>query len=216
MLALRRGCFWIARYLDQNKWIDLAKAIYRPDAKAMERENAEKLKRAVDEGRLRCPVERNSPDGGVQDRRLHMASVFAAFSAGWFIAIRQARVSSELDAALTKLLTASNTVDEQPFNAFAQTFLWAFGDNTHLSALISIPAEHLDELSSAVGRIDALLSYVGLNDENVRRMAVVRMQASNMDLTDSIRRRRALTECEPADMRFRLLSAAASGSPGQD
>jgi len=33
------------------------------------------------------------------------------------------------------------------------------------------------------------------------------MQASNMDLMDRIRSRRALTECEPADMRFRAYSA---------
>jgi hypothetical protein len=33
------------------------------------------------------------------------------------------------------------------------------------------------------------------------------MQSSNMDLTDSIRRRRALTECETSDFRFRAYSA---------
>src|SRR5438270_13897594 len=38
-------------------------------------------------------------------------------------------------------------------------------------------------------------------------MAVVRMQTSNMDLTDRIRRMRALTDCEAADMRFRAYSA---------
>jgi hypothetical protein len=43
-------------YLDQNKWIDLAKALYRADAKPKERENVESLKRAVDAGHLRFPV----------------------------------------------------------------------------------------------------------------------------------------------------------------
>jgi hypothetical protein len=30
-------------YLDQNKWIDLAKALFRPDAKPADRETAEDL-----------------------------------------------------------------------------------------------------------------------------------------------------------------------------
>jgi hypothetical protein len=41
-------------YLDQNKWIDLAKAIYRPDAKAAERDNAEKLNVRLSVPRMLC------------------------------------------------------------------------------------------------------------------------------------------------------------------
>lgn len=198
-------------YLDQNKWIDLAKAVYRPDAKPAERENAERLQRAVEAGRLRCPVSEvhlmEAYRIGDRERRLRLASVFAAFSGGWFIASRQARVSHELDAALTKLLSVADTARDNSFDAFAQNFFWAFGEKAYLSGLTSIPAESLDEISSSIGPINALLSYVGLNDESLRRTAVVRMQASNMDLTDSIRRRRALTECETSDLRFRAYSA---------
>jgi len=144
---------------------------------------------------------------GDRDRRLQLASVFAAFSGGWFIAGRQARVAYELGAALSKLLSIPNASDRQPFDAFAQNFLWAFGGPEHLSAIMSIAPERLDRISSSIGPIDALLSYVALNDENVRRMAVVRMKDSNAELTDSIRARRALTKSEAGDMRFRAYSA---------
>lgn len=198
-------------YLDQNKWIDLAKALYRTDAKATARENAEKLKHAVDSGRLRCPVsETHLMEAyriGDREQRLQLASVFAAFSGGWFIAGRQTRVPRELDAALGKLLSLPDMPDQERFEAFAQDFLWAFGETSHLSTLMSIPPERLDQISSSIGPINALLSYVGLNDESVRRTAIVRMQASNMDLTDRIRTRRALTKCEAGDIRFRAYSA---------
>jgi hypothetical protein len=98
-------------------------------------------------------------------------------------------------------------LDQQRFDAFAQDFLWAFGETSHLSTLMSIPPKRLNQISSFIGPINALLSYVGLNDESIRRTAVVRMQASNMDLTDRIRTRRALTKSEAGDMRFRAYSA---------
>jgi hypothetical protein len=198
-------------YLDQNIWIELAKALYRPDATSEARRNAEKLKEAVAAGCLRCPVgEIHLMEAyriGDRDRRVQLASVFAAFSGGWFIAGRQTRVAYELDAALSKLLSISNVSDRQPFNAFAQNFLWAFGDASHLSTLMAISPERLDQISASIGPINALLSYLGDNDENVRRTAVVRMQASNEDLTDAIRKRRALTKDEGGDMRFRAYSA---------
>jgi hypothetical protein len=137
---------------------------------------------------------------------VQLASVFAAFSGGWFIAGRQARVAYELDAALSRLLSVPNTSDRR-FDVFAQNFLWAFGDASHLSTLMSISAERLDRISSSIGPINALISYLGFNDENVRRTAVVRMQASNATLTDGIRKRRALTKSEAGDMRFRAYSA---------
>lgn len=198
-------------YFDQNKWIDLAKALYRTDGSAETRDKAKKLKHAVATGRLRCPVSEihlmEAYRIGDRDRRLQLASVFAAFSGGWFIAGRQARVAYELDAALSKLLSIPNAPDRQPFDAFARDFLWAFGDTAHLSSLMSMAPERLDRVSSSIGPIDALLSYVGLNDENVRRAAVVQMQASNADLTDRLRGRRALTKSEAGDMRFRAYSA---------
>jgi hypothetical protein len=198
-------------YLDQNIWIELAKALYRADATPEARRNAEKLKETVAAGCLRCPVgEIHLMEAyriGDRDRRLQLASVFAAFSGGWFIAGRQARVAYELDAALWKLLSIPNASDQQPFDAFAQNFLWAFGDIAHLSTLISISPQRLDQISASIGPINALLSHVGFNDENVRRTSVVRMQASNADLIDRIRARRALTKSEAGDMRFRAYSA---------
>jgi hypothetical protein len=198
-------------YLDQNKWIDLAKAIYRTDANPEARDNAEKLKHAVDAGRLRCPVSEihvmEAYRIGDRDRRLQLASVFAAFSGGWFIAGRQARVGYELDAALATLLSIPDAPNRPRFDAFAQNFLWAFGDTAHLFTLMSITPERLDKISASIGPINALLSYVGFNDENVRRTAVVRMKDSNAELTERIRTRRALTKCEAGDMRFRAYSA---------
>lgn len=198
-------------YLDQNKWIELAKALYRTDATQEARDNAEKLKQAVDAERLRCPVSEThlmeAYRVGDRDRRLQLAAVFAAFSGGWFIASRQALVARELDIALAKLLSIPNVVNQQPFDALAQNFLFAFGDTAHLSTLMSISPQRLDQISASIGPINALLSYVGLNDENVRRTSVVRMQASNADLTDRIRARRALTKSEAGDMRFRAYSA---------
>jgi hypothetical protein len=198
-------------YLDQNKWIDLTKALYRSDATTSDRENAESLKRAVAAGRLRFPVSdmhmMEAYRIGDSERRLQLASVFAQFSAGWFIASRQARVSHELDAALAALLSAANRGHRPCFDAFARDMFWAFGESSYLSSLLSIPAEHLDRISSCTGPIASLLSYVAFNDEDVRQNAVERMTASNADLMDRIRGRRAAVRCEPADIRFRMYSA---------
>src|ERR1700748_2774883 len=72
---------------------------------------------------------------------------------------------------------------------------------------MSIAPERLGRISSSIRPMNALLSYVGLNNESVRRVAVVQMQASNADLTDRIRRRRALAKSEAGDTRFRAYSA---------
>jgi hypothetical protein len=194
-------------YLDQNKWIDLAKAIYRGDAKATERDNAETLKCAVDAGRVRFPVSEvhlmEAYRIGNRERRLQLASVFAAFSGGWFVAGRQTRVSHELDGALRMLLTIERKDAQREFDAFARNFFWAFGDNSHLSSLTSIPADDLSTISSTIGPLNVLLSFVALNDEDIRRAAVVQMQSSTLDLTERIRARRALTKGETAATRFR-------------
>jgi hypothetical protein len=198
-------------YLDQNKWIDLAKALYRPDAKIADRENAETLKRAVEAGRVRCPISETHIMEvyrvGDREQRLHLASVFAMFSAGWFIASRQARLSHELEAALTTLLPAENGGLQPHFDPFAQNMLWAFGEIPYLSSLMSISSERLDRISSYAGSIDSLVSYVAFNDEGVRRDAIERMTVSNRELMDRISTRRALTRRESADMRFRVYSA---------
>jgi hypothetical protein len=198
-------------YLDQNKWIDLAKALYRADAKPADKENAERLRSAVEDGRVRFPVgETHLLEAyriGDRERRMRLASVLAAFSGGWFIASRQARLSHELDVALRKLLLMGEPSDRPSFGAFEQDFLWAFGESSHLAALTSIPEERLAAISTAVGPINGLLSYVGLNDEQIRRASVVRLKSLGLDLMDRIRSRRALTKSEPADIRFRAYSA---------
>jgi hypothetical protein len=119
---------------------------------------------------------------GDRERRLRLASVFAAYSGGWFLASRQSRVSCELDAALRKLLTSQSPTGEEPFAPFARDFFWAFGDGSYLATVTSAPSDKLAEISSSIGPVNALLSYVGHNDEDVRRAAVVQMQASNTEL----------------------------------
>ena len=198
-------------YLDQNKWIDLAKALYRADAKPEEKENAKRLSLAVEAGSLRFPVSEThlleAYRIGDRERRLRLASIFAAFSGGWFIASRQARLSHELEAALRSLLSSSTQDDRPPFDPFAQDLLWAFGESRYLAALTSIPEVRLTEISAAVGPLNALLSYVGLNDEQIRRAAVEHLTTSTLGLVERIRSRRALTKSEAADIRFRAYSA---------
>ncbi len=180
-------------YLDQNKWIELSKALYRADAKPIDKENADILRAAVAAGRVRFPISEihlmEAYRIGDRERRLRLASVFATYSGGWFIASRQARVSYELSSALRRLLLPIDG-SEPSFDAFSQDFFWAFGDASYLSTVMSIPADELAAISSSIGPVNALLSYVGLNDESIRRAAVVRMRTSNDELTDRIRSRR--------------------------
>jgi hypothetical protein len=198
-------------YLDQNKWIDLTKALYRPDATSCDRENAERLKSVVEAGRARFPVSEThimeASRIGDRERRLRLASVLAQFSGGWFIAGRHARVVNELDTALATLLSATDRDHKPCFSAFARDMLWAFGGTSYLSSLLSISAERLDRISSSIGPADSLLSFLAFHDEETRRQAVERMTASNSDLMDRIRDRRTRTLREPAELRSRAYSA---------
>ena len=198
-------------YLDQNKWIDLAKALYRSDVTTADSENAESLKHAVGAGRLRFPISElhlmEAYRIGNGEQRFQLASVFATFSAGWFIASRHVRLSRELDAAVRSLLSPAETEHQPCFNAFAQDMLWAFGDTSHLSSVTSISAERIDRIFSCSEPMASLFRFVAVNDESVRRVAIERMTASNNDLMGRIRSRRERTRSETAEIRFRAYSA---------
>jgi hypothetical protein len=95
-------------YLDQKDWIGLAKAIYSAKATDPQRVVARNLKALADSGVVRFPVSdthlMEASKIRNQQRRLQLASVFARFAQGWFLASRQARLAFEIERAIARLL----------------------------------------------------------------------------------------------------------------
>lgn len=196
-------------YLDQNKWIDLAKALYRSDARPQDEENARALGSAVLEGRVRFPVSETHimEASRIRDReqRLQLATIMAGFSDGWFLAGRQARLEHEIDAALRRLLSVEGMTES--FSPCQRDFFWAFGGAEFLSSVVGMSAERLTRITSAIQSSNLLLSFLAFDDDDNRRQAVEHMTSSNDELIARIRERRNRLLSESADLRKRAYSA---------
>jgi hypothetical protein len=195
-------------YLDQKDWIGLAKATYRSDATEDEQTVAATLQAFADADLVRFPVTEThlveAARIGKQEQRLKLANVFARFSRSWFLAGRQIRLPYEIECALAKAFDVSPP--RPGFNAFAQDFLWAFGDYAFLANLFDMPLDRLSALFCFVGPTMGMLDYLAFDDDEKRRVAVERYSAGTQALVQRIEHRRLRTRSESHDMRSRIYS----------
>lgn len=195
-------------YLDQNKWIDLAKAIHRRDAKPEERETAEYLESLVRQEVVRFPVSlthlMETSRIGDPARRIQLAVVLTQFSNGWFLASRQARIAQELEFALAQLLSVEQ---KRESCMFSRDMLLAIADYPLLSSLLSRSAAELKRFSAALGPEVSLRSFLAFEDEDSRWNAIQKMTQSNNELLNRIRARRERLSGDTPDLRFRTYSA---------
>ncbi len=91
-------------YLDQNKWVDVARAVYDPERHALLHSTLTALCPALDRGDLVFPLSMSTLYEtykiGDPDRRHRMAHVQATFSQGRVFRGRQARLEVEASAVL--------------------------------------------------------------------------------------------------------------------
>ena len=196
-------------YLDQKDWIDLARAVYSDKATGPQRAIARNLKALADSGVVRFPVSdthlMEASKICNQQRRLQLASVFARFAQGWFLASRQARLAFEIEQALARLLEIAPR--SATFEPVAKNFFWAFGEGLFLAELLSIGEERLQRMSNAREPETLLRDYLAFDDEHLRTVAIERLTKGREELASRMEARRVRMRQESEDMRVRVYSA---------
>lgn len=191
-------------YLDQNKWIELAKGLSNAAPN-----NTQPIYRliveAVDQGQLLLPLSftnlYETMKVNIPERRVALASLQAKLSRGIVLRSRSGRRKREIMSALgAPVLTAG----ELPW---------------FLSSLFFEASIELDQLSIAGRPSDALVAAIRGNpapflfdylighDDNVRQMAVRRFTKGIEVLRTRIEMRRAKHASESLAMRRRIYSA---------
>lgn len=90
---------------------------------------------------------------------------------------------------------------------FSKDFLLSFADYSSLSFLLDREELTLKRFSKILGPAFSLISFLEFPDESNRQTAIRHMRASNDELIDRIRNRRAQLSHDPRDLRFRAYSA---------
>jgi hypothetical protein len=197
-------------YLDQNKWIDLARVTFSRDVPKGHVDAASYLRSEVQNRRIRFPVSSvhimEASRIGNRTKRLELGSVFTTYSDGWFLLGRPALIAHEIQSALADLLGVRCDA-ESPFSPFRRDFLLAFADYPSLSSLLNRRESALKDMSAALGPVLSLISFLEFPDEDNRQTAIRRMTASNDELIEGIRARRARWADESAHFRLRAYSA---------
>ena len=191
-----------AIYLDQNKWIELARARHRSDASSDDKANLHSIEDAVVDGRVCFPVSyvhiMETARIGNQTQRLQLAELMAELSIGWYLAGRQTIVNQELDNALSALLEPEKPA--RRVAAFTRNLFLVFDDYGG--------QERGRVISSVLGPQEMLIDFLSFDDENVRLLAIQRMSKSNDELTSRIRKRRERTASETVEVRDRIYRAS--------
>lgn len=195
-------------FIDQNKWIELAKVEAGKDLSSEISSLYENLISAVENGKAIFPLttshiietsKRNDPES-----RLHLTMTQARLSKGFVFRSRKSRVLVEMCNALRRIF------DEEPANlpsnwviaGFIQAFenldlLVATDKNLETSLLIN---EHTNPQS-------LYLEFMMYSDDKVRREAHIKTQAESEALINSIEQRRLLYANYPQATRKRAYSA---------
>ncbi|HNY40863.1 MAG TPA: hypothetical protein PKJ41_10725 [Bryobacteraceae bacterium] len=201
----------LTAYLDQNKWIEIARAIFRPEIDPGARLMARQLLQAVEDGRLRIPISDvniiESHRVGNMEQRQKLAAVFASYSRGWFLASRRTRLQHELDRTVCRLFFPDHTYLDERFDPFARDVFWAFGDYPYLAEATRVSQAVLLRITQSVAPEMLLSSLVGEIDDNVRRNTLGRLTEMSADLIQKMQARRLRLRNEPADMYLRVYSA---------
>lgn len=195
-------------YLDQKDWIGLAKAVYSDTATDSQRTVARKLMVLAKSGNVRFPVSEihviEASKIRNREQRLQLASVFARFSQGWFLAGRQARLKFEIEKAVATLL--GNAPPRSTFEPFQRDFFWMFGERSFLSECLPFGEDRLRRISNAIDPDTLLRSFLAFDDEQVRAVAVEHLTKGAKELAARIESRRLRMREETVNMRVRVYS----------
>ncbi|MER9950377.1 hypothetical protein [Mesorhizobium sp. M0047] len=195
-------------YLDQNKWIELARAVKRPDDYPNLQSLPGRLRQEVDAGRLRLPLtfsniyethKINNPE-----RRADLAFMQAFLSRGFVFRGRLLRRQLEIRQTIAKLLEIA--LDPPDGDWFLSTVFFegaaewgAFGQHVGIS-------ERFIEFIRAKPA-ESLYAYLIRTPDDVRTAAVRRFSAGSERLRAMVEDRRERHANEPLSMRRKIYSA---------
>ena len=193
-------------YLDQNKWIDLARAAKSPDQERDLHALLVSLCRDVEQGRLLLPLSSttiyethkiNNPE-----RRRHLASVQAALSGGVVFRGRNRRLDAEISDVLADAYGLPRE-DRAPMWFLSNIFPEAFAESDNPSTGLKISARLLKMMQSdpTAFLVDFLSSEIN------RAAAVAKLSAGSKRLLERIEARRTAQIGETLAMRRRIYAA---------
>ena len=192
-------------YLDQNKWIDLARVQAGTETSGPMAILYPELINAVRSNKVLFPLsashifETSKQNDPV--KRCHLAETQAKLSRGFVYRSRAGRLEVEVCMALHRLFDIKQP-DLPPNWAIAPGFLQAFEP---MDALIA-PASEVERLARINAHMDPAKQYVDYmrnQDDAARRVANVKVASGTAELVSRIEARRARLAGESVDMRRR-------------
>lgn len=192
-------------YLDQNKWIELARVQSGAVTSGMVADLYFELIAAVQSGQVLFPLsvshiletsKRNDPVS-----RVHLAETQAKLSRGFVYRSRAGRLEVEVRVTLSRLFGIDQP-ELPPHWAIAPGFLQAFEPMDSLIA----PAVDVERLARINAHMDPAAQYVDYmknQDDARRRAAHVKLAAGTAELVARIEARRARLAGDTVDLRRR-------------
>jgi hypothetical protein len=195
-------------YLDQNKWIDLARAVKYPDEKPEMRAVLEWLIGELKAGRVVIPLTATNifetHKINIVERRLDLAHIQATMSSGLVFRGRYKRLEIELVDVIRAAYALSKLEREKNWflsNVFFESFLeWGdprFGDAVSKPVLDLIRGRPLS----------MLFDFLIAQPEDIRRTSVAQFTQGSNELAERIEARRKRDRGESKETRRNLQNA---------
>jgi len=201
----------ISIYLDQNKWIEMARVLYKNDGSPKVKSVINRVSSGVLKGSICIPIS----DIHVMEiakiennrQRFQLASLFVDFSNGWFLKNRQSRIEYELQKAVANAFNVSQDKTLHP-EPFCRILLEALGEIKTLANLLEVSPETLSLVNSQLESKPQILSFLEFRDEARRRISIHYVKRNLNELKMQIEKRRALVKDHPSNFRTRAYHAA--------
>lgn len=195
-------------YLDQNKWIELARAINNPNEDRQLSAILERLGAAIESKKIAIPLTSSNiyetHKVNNYKRRQDLAFVQVLLSQGMVIRGRKVRKIKELRRSIANCLGRQALVDTPHWflsRVFSEAFVELDDDEFGLEVSSEI-AERLETVSDVM-----LFQYLVDSDDAIRRAAVRQFSGASESLRIAIEERRAATGNETQDLRRKIYSA---------
>jgi hypothetical protein len=195
-------------YLDQNKWIDLARAVKYPDEKPEMRSVLEWLMEELKTGRITIPLTATNifetHKVNVAERRFDLAHTQATMSAGLVFRGRYKRLEIELVDSIRAAYAMPKLEREATWflsNVFFEAYL-EWGDPRFGDAVSKPVLDHIRARPQAM-----LFDFLMEDPGNVRRAAVAQFTQGSKELAERIEARRKRDKNESKETRRNLQNA---------
>lgn len=195
-------------YLDQNKWIDLARAVKYPDEKPEMRAILELLIEELKTGRVVIPLTATNifetHKINIQERRLALSHIQATISAGLVFRGRYKRLEIELINVIRTANSMPKLENEGRWflsNVFFEAFM-EWGDPRFGAAISEAVLELTRTHPQAM-----LFDFLTAQPDDIRRAAVVQFTEGSKELAERIEIRRKRDKNESKETRRNLQNA---------